>query len=53
MCEIDIEADNGQEARSKAMDTIHKNHYGMMFPDIKQIALTFDDDNKGDASGLD
>lgn len=51
MCEIDVEAPNEQEARSKALEIVINKHYGMMFPDIKQIALTFDDDNKGDVAG--
>jgi hypothetical protein len=53
MCELDVEANNSNEARTEAMKIVLEKHYGMMFPDIKQIALTFDEDeSKGEGSGI-
>lgn len=54
MCELDVEADNSNEARTKAMKIVLEKHYGMMFPDIRQIALTFneDDEPKGEGNGI-
>jgi hypothetical protein len=44
MCEIDIEAKDSTEARNKAMEDAVEKQWMMGFPDIKQIALTFDDE---------
>lgn len=46
MCKVQVEAPNKEQARTIALDKVINENYGMMFPNVRQIALTFDNDDE-------
>lgn len=47
MCEMEIDANNHEEAKQKAFDRIKKESWALLFSDCKHIAITFEEDESG------